>query len=105
MLRTGRKDLAAATLGLDAGKGFLAVLIAWIMTSPDYSDHTASPAALAAAVGHCFPVFLGFWGGKGTATGLGALLAHSTITGRVGCVGGRGYAKLVRLSSAGGWPP
>jgi glycerol-3-phosphate acyltransferase PlsY len=101
VLRTGRKDLAAATLGLDAGKGFLAVLIAWVMTSPDYSDHTASLAALAAVVGHCFPVFLGFRGGKGVATGLGALLALSPITGLVGCAVWLSVAKLSRISSAG----
>jgi len=68
VLRTGRKDLAAATLLLDALKGTAAVMIGrWL--APD----GAPIAAFAAFVGHVFPVWLSFRGGKGVATFLGAL--------------------------------
>lgn len=101
VLRTGRKDLAAATLALDAAKGLLAVLIAWIMTPPDFADRITSVTAFAVVVGHCFPIFLGFRGGKGVATGLGAMLALSPLTGLAGCAAWLGVAKLTRISSAG----
>lgn len=101
VLRTGRKDLAAATLVLDAAKGVLAVLTAWIMTPPDFSDRAAAVAALAAVVGHCYPIFLGFRGGKGVATGLGVMLALSPLTGLAGCALWLGMARLTRISSAG----
>ena len=73
VLRTGRKGLAAATLLADALKGVLpVVLVAW------WFDHDAGLVAGAAAFfGHLFPVWLGFKGGKGIATGLGILLAVS----------------------------
>lgn len=66
VLRTGRKGLAAATLALDLAKGLFAVLLAghWL---PD----AISLAALGAFLGHCFPVWLGFRGGKGVATTAG----------------------------------
>ncbi|RIA47423.1 glycerol-3-phosphate 1-O-acyltransferase PlsY [Dichotomicrobium thermohalophilum] len=68
VLRTGRKSLAAATLIADAGKGVAAVLLAarW---GPD----TAALAGLGAFLGHLFPVWLGFRGGKGVATFLGVV--------------------------------
>src|SRR5512141_1561986 len=72
VLRTGRKGLAAATLLLDAAKGALAVVLAaqwWPLAAPI--------AAFGAIVGHCFPVWLGFKGGKGVATALGIALALS----------------------------
>jgi acyl phosphate:glycerol-3-phosphate acyltransferase len=69
VLRTGRKGLAAATLFLDLGKGVAAVLVAqWI--NPDYGVL----GAVAAFFGHCYPVWLGFKGGKGIATAFGVLL-------------------------------
>lgn len=69
VLRTGHKGLAAATLVLDALKGTAAVLIA-----AGWSPTAALLAGLAAFLGHCFPVWLRFKGGKGVATFLGILL-------------------------------
>ena len=69
VLRTGHKGLAAATLLLDLAKGLAAVLLAWRWL-PD----CAALAALGAVVGHCFPIWLGFKGGKGVATKLGVAL-------------------------------
>jgi glycerol-3-phosphate acyltransferase PlsY len=69
VLRTGRKGLAAATLLLDALKGTLAVWIGW-----RWGLQGALAAALGGFLGHCFPVWLRFKGGKGVATFLGVLL-------------------------------
>ncbi len=83
VLRTGRKDLALATLLLDSGKGAIAViLIGWM------SGWQELPMALAAAssfLGHCFPVWLRFKGGKGVATFLGTLLALNIWAGLAAC--------------------
>jgi glycerol-3-phosphate acyltransferase PlsY len=70
VLRTGRKGLAAATVLLDAGKGIAAVLLAQFLW-----PGSEGVAAVAAIVGHCFPAWLGFKGGKGFATAAGVLLA------------------------------
>ncbi|MCG6122510.1 MAG: glycerol-3-phosphate 1-O-acyltransferase PlsY [Microvirga sp.] len=80
VLRTGRKDLAAATLALDALKGTIAVLIAW-----QWGPNTAVVAALGAFVGHCYPVWLGFRGGKGVATYIGVLLGLKLVAGIAFC--------------------
>ena len=69
VLRTGSKKLAAATLLLDGAKGFLAVWLAW-----RYLPDSAPLAALGAVLGHCFPLWLKFKGGKGVATTLGVCL-------------------------------
>ena len=68
VLRTGRKDLAALTLLLDAGKGTAAV---WL--GDQYGPDIAVLAAIAAFIGHLYPVWLGFNGGKGVATYIGIL--------------------------------
>ncbi len=80
VLRTGRKGLAAATLLLDGGKGAAAVLIA-ALWGPDM----ALTAGFGAVVGHLFPVWLGFKGGKGVATTLGVLLALDWRLGAACC--------------------
>ena len=74
VLRTGRKGLAAATLLGDALKGTAAVLIAGL-----WGEGPALAAGLGAFLGHLFPVWLGFKGGKGVATFIGILLALSPL--------------------------
>lgn len=69
VLRTGRKGLAGATLILDLCKGLLAVLLAW-----RWFPEVVGLAALGAFIGHCFPVWLKFRGGKGVATLMGVSL-------------------------------
>jgi glycerol-3-phosphate acyltransferase PlsY len=76
MLRTGRKSAAALTLIGDALKGYVAVWLAqWATTRWGLPGYLPYLAALAAFLGHLFPVFFGFKGGKGVATALGVLLA------------------------------
>ena len=74
VLRTGRKGLAAATLLADALKGTIAVAIAW-----HWGANTAILAALGAFLGHLFPVWLAFKGGKGVATFIGCLLGLKPV--------------------------
>jgi glycerol-3-phosphate acyltransferase PlsY len=73
VLRTGRRGLAAATLVLDAAKGAAAVFVA-AMIWPDQAQYPAL-AAIGAFLGHLYPVWLRFKGGKGLATGLGIVAA------------------------------
>ena len=94
VLRTGRKDLAAVTVLLDGGKGAVAVLIAG-MWGPDM----AITAGFGAVVGHLFPVWLGFKGGKAVATTLGVLLAIAWQVGIAACVTWLVVAALFRYSS------
>jgi glycerol-3-phosphate acyltransferase PlsY len=94
VLRTGRKDLALATLILDAGKGAAAVLIAYTF-GPD----VALMAAYGAVLGHLFPVWLKFAGGKGVATTLGVHLAMAWPMGAACCGVWLLVAALTRYSS------
>jgi glycerol-3-phosphate acyltransferase PlsY len=94
VLRTGRKELALATLLLDGGKGSAAVLIAQ-MWGPDM----ALMAGYGVVIGHLFPVWLGFKGGKGVATTLGVLLAIDFPVGAAACVTWLIVAALFRYSS------
>jgi len=82
VLRTGRRELAAATLVLDAAKGAAAVLIARYFWGSD----AAVVAGVAAFLGHCFPVWLGFKGGKGVATYIGLLFGWVWPVGIVFCL-------------------
>jgi glycerol-3-phosphate acyltransferase PlsY len=95
VLRTGNKTAAALTLILDAGKGGIAVLIARALVGED----AAQIAGLAAFFGHCFPVFLGFRGGKGVATFLGTLLALFWPAGIAACLTWLLVAAVSRISS------
>lgn len=95
VLRTGNKPAAAATLILDAAKGGIAVLIARFAVGED----AAQLAALAAFLGHLFPVWLGFKGGKGVATFLGTLLALAWPVGLAACATWALTAAVTRISS------
>ncbi len=81
VLRTGNKPLALATLLLDSGKGAIAVLLAAYFV--DFN--AAMIAAFAALIGHTFPVWLKFKGGKGVATTLGTLIALKPVLGLAAC--------------------
>ncbi len=117
VLRTGRKGLAAATLLLDGGKGALAALAA-----THFGDTEAGLlAGFAAVIGHDFPVWLRFKGGKGVATTLGVLLGAAFPAGVGACLTWLAVAGLFRYSSLAaltalalspiyayflaGWPP
>jgi glycerol-3-phosphate acyltransferase PlsY len=97
VLRTGSKGLAAAVLLLDAGKGFLA---AWLAARwwPD----AAGLAALGAVLGHCFPLWLGFKGGKGVATTAGVCFGLGWPVGLAYAVVWLGMLAMTRISSLGG---
>lgn len=95
VLRTGSKKAAAATLILDGGKGAVAVLLARTLAGED----AAQLAGLMAFIGHCFPVWLGFKGGKGVATFLGLLLALFWPAGLAACATWLATAILSRISS------
>jgi len=99
VLRTGRKGLAAATLILDAGKGAAAVLLARNL-APDTNMHVV--AGIAAFLGHLYPVWLKFKGGKGVATMLGVTLAVYWPAGLVFAVVWLGAMAITRYSSVGG---
>jgi glycerol-3-phosphate acyltransferase PlsY len=95
VLRTGRKGLAAATLILDGLKGAIAVLLA-----RQFLGDQDLVVGTAAVLGHLFPVWLGFRGGKGVATGLGVLLAAAWPVGLACCAVWLLAAKFLKMSSA-----
>ena len=95
VLRTGRRELAALTLILDAAKGFAAVVVARYFWPGD----PVYIAAIAVFLGHCFPVWLGFKGGKGVATFIGILLGVAWPVGVIFCVVWLIIAAARRISS------
>ncbi len=95
VLRTGNKLAAALTLLLDAAKGAVAVVLARSLAGED----AAQIAALCAFVGHCYPVWLGFKGGKGVATFLGLLLVLDWRVGVACCLSWLVAALIWRVSS------
>ncbi len=96
VLRTGNRTAAALTLGLDAAKGAAAVLIA---RAAGLAEDAAALAGLAAFLGHLFPVWIGFRGGKGVATFLGTLLALAPLAGVAACATWLVTAAVFRISS------
>jgi glycerol-3-phosphate acyltransferase PlsY len=96
VLRTGNKGAAAATLILDGAKGAVAVLAARAATG---QEDAAQLAALCCFLGHLYPIWLRFKGGKGVATFLGALLALSWPVGLAACATWAVIAAAFRISS------
>ncbi|MEL6725059.1 MAG: glycerol-3-phosphate 1-O-acyltransferase PlsY [Pseudomonadota bacterium] len=96
VLRTGRKDLALATLLLDSFKAGLAVLL---MASLSGDRNVGLVAGAVAFLGHCYPVWLGFKGGKGVATYAGLLAFASPLALAVGAPIWLGLFALTRISS------
>ena len=94
VLRTGRKGIAAATLALDAGKGAVAVLLAG-----HWSPEMAMLAGAGAVIGHVFPAWLRFRGGKGVATAFGVLTAVCWPAGLAAAATWLAAAVLFRYSS------
>ena len=96
VLRTGNKPAAAATLLLDAAKGAVpvAIFLGW-------GDLAGQAAGLGAFLGHCFPVWLRFRGGKGVATWFGIMLAIHPLTWAALCLTWLAAAALSRISSVG----
>ena len=94
VLRTGHKGLAAATLLLDALKGIAAVLIA-----RQLGELAAVGAAAGAVLGHMFPVWLSFKGGKGMATALGVMWGLAWPVGAIACAAWLAFAAVFRYSS------
>lgn len=95
VLRTGNKKVAALTLLFDVLKGLLPVLAATYVDTP----HAAVAAGLGALVGHIFPVWLKFKGGKGVATGLGVLFGWNWMLGIFFCLVWLAVFKLRKISS------
>jgi glycerol-3-phosphate acyltransferase PlsY len=81
VLRTGSKAAAVLTLLGDAAKGYVAVILARVLVGVDIDSWVLPTVTVAAFLGHVFPVFHGFKGGKGVATALGILLAINWVLG------------------------
>ncbi|WP_375254164.1 glycerol-3-phosphate 1-O-acyltransferase PlsY [Yoonia sp.] len=106
VLRTGNKKAAALTLLFDAGKGAIAILLARQLSS----DQAVHIAGLMAFLGHCFPVWLRFKGGKGVATYFGIIWAAAWPAGVAASAIWLAIAAISRYSSlaalfAAGWTP
>lgn len=97
VLRTGNKGLAAATLLLDLIKGFVPVYLAWHWFTQDVGW-----AALFVVIGHCFPVWLKFKGGKGVATGAGVAFGLAWPIGALYAAVWIGILAITRISSVAG---
>ncbi len=95
VLRSGNKKLAALTLLGDALKGTAAVLLGWFLGG----EGTAIAAGLGAFLGHLFPIWLGFKGGKGVATYLGVVLGLQPLAALVFVLSWAGCAYATRYSS------
>jgi len=98
VLRTGRKGLAAATLLLDLAKGLAAVLIARAL----WGEGLTEQAAIGAFVGHCFPIWLKFRGGKGVATTAGICFGLAWPIGAIYAAVWLGLLAVTRISSLAG---
>ncbi len=96
VLRTGSKKAAALTVLLDGGKGAVAILLARAF---GVGEDAVQLTALAAFLGHCYPIWLGFRGGKGVATFLGIWLALAWPVGLACCATWAVVAALSRISS------
>ena len=96
VLRTGNKTAAALTLLFDGGKAAVAVLV-----FAPWGEATAQVAGLAAFIGHCWPVWIGFRGGKGVAAFIGIVLALHWPSGLLTCLIWIAAAAITRISSAG----
>ena len=81
VLRTGNKLLALFVLFLDSIKGYIAVRGLYLFLPLEMYDITVSISALGVVLGHCFPIWLKFRGGKGIATAIGVIFAFQPITG------------------------
>ncbi len=101
VLRTGRKDLALATVLLDAGKAGIALFLARLIAGGDavFQIELGLVAGFAAFIGHCFPVWLKFKGGKGVATYFGLLLVGMPPLGVVIGITWLAVAMMFRISS------
>lgn len=104
VLRTGRKDLALTTFILDSGKAGIAAILFFgiaLTFAPNFNPTIAIYAGAIALFGHCFPVWLGFKGGKGVATYFGMLFASVPILGLAAAVFWLTTAFFFKMSSLG----
>lgn len=99
--RAAGKPLAFATLALDAIKGLVPALLATRFAGELGSPYAGALCGVAAVIGHCFPVWLSFRGGKGVATGLGVALALAPWAALAGAATWLVLYKLLRISSIG----
>lgn len=108
VLRTGSKKLALATLILDVVKAIVPIITFWILVKGERLVNSGEVdnltgelllVGLAAIIGHCYPVWLKFKGGKGVATTLGVLLAAVPFTGLIACATWLVSAKFGKISS------